>query len=132
MGDATVTAEPAQVFLFKTNIMNKYHYFKFNPIAWLTGKIQRCSQATKGQFIGLCSHYWIKKCVMSVRDASLRCPNLQELIDAEVITTDSESINIKFLDEQLKDLESAAEKRKQAGRKRQENAKQMLDQFSQN
>jgi hypothetical protein len=103
--------------------MKAYHYFEFVPGDWFAGKIQRCSQAAKGDYIDICALYWNKECVLPVEDVEI-FDNYDELIKKKVIKVDGDFVSIDFLDEhkskclEISELNSkkgkiSAEKRKQ-------------------
>lgn len=97
-------------------------YFKFEPSLWDSGKIQMCSLEAQGLFINICSLYWLRLGDLPERlvlrklcggDDTL----IYELIENEVLSIINDSINIGFLNNQLKDFQSISKERAKAGQK---------------
>jgi len=82
--------------------MDKLQWFKFNPSAWMMGKIQRCPEITQARFIRLCSLYWSKDCEMTIEDTVIEIEqeHFDVLKSRKIITTDLVKVYISFLDEQ--------------------------------
>lgn len=81
-------------------------YFKFEPAAWDTGKIQMCSFEVQGIFIGLCSMYWQRLGNLPYKLALQKvcggnATALRSLCDEGAIKIIDEMICIDFLNEQL-------------------------------
>jgi hypothetical protein len=81
-------------------------YFKFEPAAWDTGKIQMCSFEAQGIFIGVCSMYWQRLGNLPYKLALQKvcggnATALQSLCDEGAIKVIDEMICIDFLNEQL-------------------------------
>lgn len=111
-------------------------YFRFTASEWLNDDISLESFETKGVFSDICAYYWFKDCSVTKALLEKRFSNchatLKRLLETEIIKlhTDSDFIEISFLDSQY-DLLSESRKRRQyagskGGKKRSSNAKAML------
>jgi hypothetical protein len=84
-------------------------YFKFEPAEYLTKDISFCSLSAQGLFINICSYYWQRNCELT-KEQLLRRLNheteLNELIKEGVIDLVENRIFIKFLDNQLNEVEN--------------------------
>ena len=84
-------------------------YFKFEPAEYLTKDISFCSLSAQGLFINICSYYWQRNCELT-KEQLLRRLNheteLNELIQEGVIDLVENKIIIKFLDNQLNEVEN--------------------------
>lgn len=84
-------------------------YFKFEPAEYLTKDISFCSLSAQGLFINICSYYWQRNCELT-KEQLLRRLNheteLNELIKEGVIDLVGNKILIKFLDNQLNEVEN--------------------------
>jgi len=84
-------------------------YFKFEPAEYLTKDISFCSLSAQGLFINICSYYWQRGCQLT-KEQLLRRLNheteLEELIGEGVIDLIENNIFIKFLDNQLNEVEN--------------------------
>lgn len=99
--------------------MKVLSWFKFSPLHWMSGRIQRCSEIAQARFLRVCCLYFKEGGEMSVKDAQLELQEAwDELVRWEIITHDDERIWIDFLDEQLDTLEELSSKRKQAAEAR--------------
>lgn len=86
-------------------------YFKFFTSEWLNGDITLESYETQGLFINLCAYYWSKQGDLTLNKANKRFKGLEnsfnEIIKEGFISINSkDEINIKFLDEQIKEREA--------------------------
>lgn len=95
-------------------------YFKFEPAEYLTKDISFCSLSAQGLFINICSYYWQRGCNLT-KEQLLRRLNheqeLNELISEGVIDLKDGVIKIKFLDNQLLEVESTSVKNSVNGKK---------------
>lgn len=84
-------------------------YFKFEPAEYLTKDISFCSLSAQGLFINICSYYWQRNCKLT-KEQLLRRLNhekeLNELISEGVVDLIENNIYIKFLDNQLDEVEN--------------------------
>ena len=84
-------------------------YFKFEPAEYLTKDISFCSLSAQGLFINICSYYWQRNCELT-KEQLLRRLNheteLNELIKEGVIDLVDNRLFIKFLDNQLNEVEN--------------------------
>lgn len=100
--------------------MEKMQWFKFSPADWLMGKIQRVPDDVKVRFIGLVCLYWNKGCELSIEDAAIELDqiNLDLLLSKKIIKQLDGYVKISFLDEQMTNVQSLSEARKEAANKR--------------
>jgi len=83
-------------------------YFKFEPAEYLTKDISFCSLSAQGLFINICSYYWQRNCKLTKEQLLKRLNHeneLNELIQEGVIDLIDNNIFIKFLDNQLNEVE---------------------------
>lgn len=83
-------------------------YFKFEPAEYLTKDISFCSLSAQGLFINICSYYWQRNCKLTKEQLLKRLNHeteLNELIQEGVINLIENNIFIKFLDNQLNEVE---------------------------
>lgn len=105
-------------------------YFKFEPAVWDSGNIQMCSRESKGNFIDLCSLYWLRLGELPYALALQKLFNgnkdaLKELLEYDIIQVDNGQIVISFLDEQLSEFNIISEERRKSALKRWSDAKAM-------
>lgn len=84
-------------------------YFKFEPAEYLTKDISFCSLSAQGLFINICSYYWQRNCKLTKEQLLKRLNHeteLNELIQEGVIDLIENNIFIKFLDNQLNEVEN--------------------------
>lgn len=84
-------------------------YFKFEPAEYLTKDISFCSLSAQGLFINICSYYWQRNCELTKEQLLKRLNyenELKELIKEGVIDLVENKILIKFLDNQLNEVEN--------------------------
>lgn len=82
-------------------------YFRFEPAEWKFGRIQRQTDKVKVAFIDLICTYWHHECKMTRKDAELDFgkEEIGILIDSEIIKEKEGYIKLKFLDNQMEELE---------------------------
>lgn len=90
-------------------------YFKFEPSAWDTGKIQMCAAEVRGIYIDLCSMYWQRLGDLPYKLALQKvcggnATALDSLRDEGVIKVKGDAICIDFLNEQLAEFENVSSK----------------------
>lgn len=90
-------------------------YFKFEPSAWDTGKIQLCVPEVRAVFIDLCSMYWqrlgdlpYKLAVQKICAGNATA--LDSLYEEGIIKINDGLICIDFLNEQLAEFENLSSK----------------------
>ena len=110
--------------------MKRLDWFKFNPMDWLAGSIQLLSDAEKGTYIDLCALIWKaggelennKLLHRKLRlDYATACDRINSYCDLEILAMRDDILSVKFLSEQLKEIESTANKNAENARKRWEN-----------
>lgn len=86
-------------------------YFKFEPAEYLTKNISFCSLSAQGLFINICSYYWQRNCKLTTEQVLKRLnykTELDELISEGIIDLQEDFIVIKFLDNQLVEVEKTS------------------------
>ena len=100
--------------------MTELPYFKFFTNEWILGDITMCSYDAQGLFINICSFYWSKECILTLKNLNQRfkkCENLiAELIENDILKDNGEYVKIEFLDAQLEELAGISVKRSKAGK----------------
>jgi len=97
--------------------MENIPWFKFNPSAWMMGKIQRCGEITQARFIRLCSLYWSKGCEMTIEDAVIEIDqdHFDILKSKKIISLDHNRVYISFLDEQMFEIKEDSKDKSNSG-----------------
>jgi len=102
------------------NMAKELPYFKFEPAEYLTKDISFCSLSAQGLFVNICCYYWQRGCSLT-KEQLLRRLNyeneLSELVSEGVIDLIENDISIKFLDNQLNEVEKTSVKNKVNGSK---------------
>ena len=100
--------------------MSKLLWFKFSPMDWVMGKIQKCPEVTRIRFIDLCCAYWNKECELSIEDAKIEVDeeHLSIMVSKKVVKIQDGFIRISFLDEQFDNILSVSDKRRNAANER--------------
>ncbi len=106
--------------------MDKLSWFKFIISDWMMGKIMKCPEVTQARFIRLCCLYWNKECTLSVEDAEIEidAEHLDILSGKKIVIKKGDTITIKFLDEQKKDVSEVSQARREAVQKRWDKVKE--------
>jgi len=97
-------------------------YFKFEPAEYLTKDISFCSLSAQGLFINICSYYWQRQCKLTKSQLFKRLNHydeFDELIDEGIIDLkdNGEDLIIKFLDNQLNEVEEKSKTNSSNGSK---------------
>ena len=97
--------------------MEKLTWFKFTPIDWMMGKIQRCPEVTQARFLRLCALYWNKQCELTEQDAIIEIDeeHFNLLVSKKIITLCNGIVNISFLDEQYLEIQETSNSRSKGG-----------------
>lgn len=93
-----------------------YQWFKFNPIHWQMGKVQRCSCECQSEFINLCCLWWSRKGEVTLSDAEDRYDYLEEMQKRKIVKIEDDMIVIDFLQEQLDEINELSRKNSERGR----------------
>lgn len=104
----------------------KMPFFKFDTDSWLTGKIQLLTATEKGIFIDLVSRIWkengflkndeILHRLIRVEKGTLS-EALQAFFDLGIMTEKDGFLSVKFIDEQISDIENYKKKQSEFGSK---------------
>ena len=98
-------------------------YFRFIVSEWLNDDISLEDYKVKGVFIDICSYYWFRDCslteAMLKRRFSDALPDIETLFKANILKlkSDSNYIDISFLNGQFDQLSELRKARQEAGRK---------------
>lgn len=100
--------------------MDRLQWFKFRPMDWMMGKIQRVPEETQIRFLRLICLYWNKECFLSLEDAEIEIDkeHLDLLISKKIVKVFNKNIVIEFLNEQLEDCGQTRKERRDAANKR--------------
>lgn len=95
-------------------------WFKFYPSEWMMGRIQRQPENVQLAFIRLICKYWHKECVLTIEEAELDCGESETgaLLNAKIILSNDGLIEIKFLNEQMVEIQSISDKNRENAHKR--------------
>lgn len=101
--------------------MDQLQWFKFSPANWTMGRISKMPYEVQGAYIRLCCIYWNKTCNLSIEDAKLELLDVPEaydkLVQYGIVKTDTEHIQIEFLNEQYNTIMQRKAKLSKAGKK---------------
>lgn len=98
--------------------MNNLEWFKFSPSDWMMGRIQRQTPQVQCDFIRLCCIYWHKRGEMSQDAAQMECvETFETLVKFKFISVVDDMIAIKFLDDQVVDIDAKRVQASEAGKR---------------
>lgn len=107
---------PPVASLFYT--MNNLEWFKFSPSDWMMGRIQRQTPQVQSDFIRLCCIYWHKRAEVSEDAAQMECvETFETLVKYKFITINDGMVSIKFLDDQMVDIDAKRLQASEAGKR---------------
>lgn len=98
-------------------------YFRFTAFEWLNDDISLESYETKGVFADVCAYYWFKNCSITKAKLEQRFSNaltsIEALIKSQIIkvNSDTDFVEISFLNSQFDQLSQLRKVRQDAGRK---------------
>lgn len=105
----------------------KKPWFKFIANEWLSGSIQLLSPEEKGTFIDLVSLIWkeegsiqlSKTLARKLRlDYATACDRIESYCELEIVVKEDDILSIKFIDEQLNELDEISAKNSRNAKKR--------------
>jgi hypothetical protein len=100
--------------------LNRMHWFKFDPMLWLTGRIQRQPVEVQMAFLRLMCIYWSEGCLMTFERAELEAgeDECQRLLKAKIIKEKDGMLRISFMDELFLETAEKSKKAREAIEKR--------------
>ena len=106
--------------------MNGFPYWQFHNDRWLTGKISSLDLDAQGLFLHFCMTAWSSQgvfniCLTSVRlrfrkTAEWIAETISAMVEVGIIVPDGVGYRIKFIDQQLDDLQKIRGKKSKAGK----------------
>jgi len=95
-------------------------WFKFSPSNWMMGRIRKLGKSDQADFISLCCLYWKNGCTLTKEDAEFDVGGdvVSNMIAFRVLKVDGEHLRIKFLDEQLENIQETSQLRSKAAQHR--------------
>jgi HD superfamily phosphohydrolase len=100
--------------------LNRMHWFKFDPMLWLTGRIQRQPVEVQMAFLRLMCIYWSEGCLMTFERAELEAgeDECQRLLKAKIIKEKDGMLRISFMDDLFLETAEKSKKAREAIEKR--------------
>lgn len=105
---------------------NSFPYWQFDDGKWLTGKIASFDLEGQGLYLQFCMAAWEGHGVFNICSTSLSLrfkkevdwinKTVKAMIDVKILIKKGDQYRIKFIDEQLADMDELREKRARAGR----------------
>jgi len=106
--------------------MNGFPYWQFHNDRWLTGKISSLDLDAQGLFLHFCMTAWSSQGVFNVCSTSVRlrfrktpewiAETISAMVEVGIIVPDGVGYRIKFIDQQLDDLQKIRGKKSKAGK----------------
>ena len=94
-------------------------WFKFSPLNWMTGRIRKESAKVQVAFVEICCQYWKNRCCMTYEQADLEIgAPIATLVNRKFIGVEGDHIYIKFLDDQMKEIQGASVQKSNAAKSR--------------
>ena len=106
--------------------MNGFPYWQFHNERWLTGKVSSLDLDAQGLFLYFCMAAWASRGAFNICSTSVRlrfrksaewiADTLGAMVEIGILIEDGEKYRIKFIDEQIAELNVMREKRSKAGK----------------
>ena len=102
--------------------VDRLEWFKFFPADWLGGSVQLLSDAEKGTFIDLIAMIWKEGGTLEFTkvlhrklklDHATACERIDSYCDLEILHCEDNILSMKFIDNQLNDINKTKEKNKE-------------------
>jgi HD superfamily phosphohydrolase len=100
--------------------LNRMNWFKFDPMLWLTGRIQRQPAEVQVAFLRLMCIYWSEGCLMTFERAQLEAGDdeCERLLKAKIIKEKDGMLRISFMDDLFLETAEKSKKAREAIEKR--------------
>jgi len=101
--------------------VDRLEWFKFFPADWLGGSVQLLSDAEKGTFIDLIAMIWKEGGSLEISkvlhrklklDHTTACERINSYCDLEILHCENNTLSMKFIDNQLSDINKTKETNK--------------------
>ena len=106
--------------------MNGFPYWQFHNERWLTGKVSSLDLDAQGLFLSFCMAAWASRGAFNICSTSVRlrfrksaewiADTLGAMVEIGILIEDGEKYRIKFIDEQIAEMNVMREKRSKAGK----------------
>jgi len=106
--------------------MNGFPYWQFHNERWLTGKVSSLDLDAQGLFLYFCMAAWASRGAFNICSTSVRlrfrksaewiADTLGVMVEIGILIEDGEKYRIKFIDEQIAEMNEMREKRSKAGK----------------
>ena len=105
----------------------KLDWFKFSATDWLSGSVQLLSDGEKGTFIDLIAMIWKEQGSITVNnilyrklriDNATACERIKSYCELGILVMRDDKLSIKFLDNQMSDIETTSKKNSENAKKR--------------
>ncbi len=114
----------------------KLDWFKFSATDWLSGSVQLLSDGEKGTFIDLIAMIWKEQGSITVNnilyrklriDNATACERIKSYCELGILVMQDDKLSIKFLDNQMNDIETTSKKNSENAKKRWDKKKAKCD-----
>ena len=114
----------------------KLDWFKFSATDWLSGSVQLLSDGEKGTFIDLIAMIWKEQGSITVNnilyrklrlDNATACERIESYCELGILVMRDDKLSIKFLDNQIGDIETTSKKNSENAKKRWDKKKPECD-----
>lgn len=114
----------------------KLDWFKFSATDWLSGSVQLLSDGEKGTFIDLIAMIWKEQGSVNVDkvlyrklriDNATACDRIDSYCELGILVMRDNKLSIKFLDNQIEDIQTTSKKNSENAKKRWDKKKNECD-----
>ena len=120
--------------------MNGFPYWQFHNERWLTGKVSSLDLDAQGLFLYFCMAAWASRGAFNICSTSVRlrfrksaewiADTLGAMVEIGILIEDGEKYRIKFIDEQIAEMNRMREKRSKAGKASAESRHNTRDEYN--
>lgn len=120
--------------------MNGFPYWQFHNERWLTGKASSLDLDAQGLFLYFCMAAWASRGAFNICQTSVRlrfrksaewiAETLGVMVEIGILIEDGEKYRIKFIDEQIAEMNAMREKRSKAGKASAESRHNTRDEYN--
>jgi len=117
-------------------VNKKLDWFKFSATDWLSGSVQLLSDGEKGTFIDLIAMIWKEQGSITVNnilyrklrlDNATACERIESYCELGILVMRDDKLSIKFLDNQIGDIETTSKNNSENAKKRWDKKKTECD-----